>query len=64
VSSQYTDAVRAMLEPELVCRCGEQNQPDPRRRPIRIHDIHGQTSCDTCGRCGPLEDFLRKETAR
>lgn len=58
MSSDYADAVREMLEPELVCRCGAMNSPTVRT----IHvDVNGVACCGNCGRGGSVETFQPKK---
>lgn len=52
--SEYADAVRAMLEPDLFCKCGAVNSPT--LRTIRV-DVNGVACCANCGRGGPYLIF-------
>ena len=56
--SDYAAAVRELLEPGLVCRCGAKNSPT--LRAIRV-DVNGVACCGNCGRGGSLELFQPKE---
>ena len=60
--SAYSEAIRQLLEPTLVCPCGEMNRPEPHLRRIRIQDSRGYTSCDTCGRTGTVREFQLPES--
>lgn len=55
--SNWRDALRALLESSLVCRCGAQNTALVRI--IRVVDNHGQAHCQDCGSTGPVQDFRR-----
>jgi hypothetical protein len=52
--SDYGDAVREMLEPDLFCRCGAMNSRTVRT--IRV-DVNGVACCTKCGRGGDVARF-------
>jgi transcription elongation factor Elf1 len=57
--SNWANAARLILEPQLVCpKCGAANLPSL----IVIHiEQHGQASCEQCGHGGPIQIFIPKE---
>lgn len=52
--SDYGDAVRELLEPNLFCRCGAMNSRTVRT--IRV-DVNGVGRCSNCGRGGDVAIF-------
>lgn len=52
--SDYGDAVRELLEPDLFCKCGAMNSR--KLRTIRV-DVNGVACCGNCGRGGDVAIF-------
>jgi hypothetical protein len=54
--SNWDNAARLILEPQLVCpKCGAANRPNV----IDVHiEQHGHAWCEQCGTAGPLQNFI------